>query len=94
MDELMCGYDQNESSEAFLFRLAGIHKITGWREAWGLKERESPSEFTGRGCSAKFSFQSEGPGYVSKLYILQGDPLTDEGPMALRRDRNGSLISP
>ncbi len=62
------------------------------REAWGLMDIESPSKLASRVYGAKFNFHSGGPGYVDELYILQGDMLTSEGPMVLRRDRNGSLI--
>jgi hypothetical protein len=65
------------------------------REAWGIEEDEEDeevAEFSARVNAAKFEFHSGSPGYVGDLYVLQGDALTDEGPM-LRRDSNGSLIT-
>lgn len=55
------------------------------REAWGIADGESSSEFSKRTYAAKFDFHSGGPGYVGDLYVLQGDALTDHGPMLLRR---------
>jgi hypothetical protein len=62
------------------------------REAWGIGDSESVSAFSGRVYAAKFEFHSGGPGYVGDLYVVQGDALTDEGPMLLRRNSGGSLI--
>ena len=62
------------------------------REAWGIDASWDVAEFSGRVYAAKFNFHSGGPGYVGDLYVLQGDALTDEGPMVLRRGSDGSLI--
>ena len=53
---------------------------------------EDWAEFAARVYAAKFDFQSGSPGHVGDLYILEGDALTDEGPMVLRRDSGGSLV--
>jgi hypothetical protein len=62
------------------------------RAAWGIEVDEDATEFSSRVYGAKFILHSGGPGYVGDLYVLQGDALTDEGPMMLRRDGSGSLI--
>ena len=62
------------------------------REAWGLEDDEDSADFAARVYAAKFNFSSGGPGYFGDLYILQGDALTDEPPMVLRRDSDGALL--
>jgi hypothetical protein len=62
------------------------------REAWGIQVDEDVTEFSARVYAAKFNFHSGGPGYVGDLYVLHGNALTDEGPMVIRRDSNGSLM--
>ena len=61
------------------------------REAWGLADDVTPSEFAGSVYAAKFDFVSGSPGYIGDLYILQGDALTGYSPMVLRRDDDGTL---
>jgi hypothetical protein len=62
------------------------------REAGGIDAAEDEVEFSARVYAAKFNFHSGSPGYVGDLYVLQGDALTDEGPLVLRRGSDGSLI--
>jgi hypothetical protein len=62
------------------------------REAWGIDVHEDVTEFSAKVYAAKFNFHSGGPGYVGDLFVLQGDALTEEGPMLLRRDSHGSLV--
>ncbi|HTR35831.1 MAG TPA: hypothetical protein VMH80_08030 [Bryobacteraceae bacterium] len=63
------------------------------RGAWGIEEDEDVAAFSARVYAAKFDFQSGGPGYVGDLYVLQGDAITDDGPMVLRRDSHGPLAT-
>jgi hypothetical protein len=53
------------------------------RDYWGIEGDMTISELSACVYAAHFTFQSGGPG---DLYILQGDTLTDEGPLVLRRD--------
>lgn len=69
-----------------------IVALTAVRKAWGLEDDADPEEFASIVYAAKFNFISGGPGYVGDLYILQGDAITEVGPMVLRRDRGGRLI--
>lgn len=62
------------------------------REAWGLEDDVSPSYFAWTVYGVKFNFFSGSPGYVGDLYILQGDALTGDPPMVLRRDGDGTLV--
>ncbi len=62
------------------------------REAWGLEDDADPTEFASIVYGARFHFVSGGPGYVGDIYILQGDALTEVGPMVFRRDHQGRLI--
>jgi hypothetical protein len=61
------------------------------REAWGIEKDETPEEFASVVYGAKFAFHSGGPGYVGDLYILQGDALTGDGPMLLKRNSEKKL---
>jgi hypothetical protein len=62
------------------------------KDAWGLEDGTSPREFAARVYAAKFKFVSGSPSYVGDLYILQGDALTDDGLIVLRRNMDGGLI--
>lgn len=50
-------------------------------------------EFESLVYGAKFNYVSGGPGYVGDLFILQGDALTEQSPMVLRRDKEGKVIT-
>ncbi len=69
-----------------------IIAVPAVREAWGLADDVTQSEFAGSVCAAKFDFFSGSPGYVGDLYILQGDALTGYSPIVLRRADDGTLI--
>jgi hypothetical protein len=69
-----------------------IIAVPAVREAWGLEDDVKPSEFAGTVYAAKFDFVSGSPGYFGDLYILQGDALTGDGPMVLRRAKDGGLL--
>jgi hypothetical protein len=63
------------------------------KESWGIEANElSPADFANQVYGAKFNFVSGSPGYVGELFILQGDTLTGDAPLVLRRDSNGALI--
>jgi len=66
--------------------------IPAVREAWGLADDVSPSEFAGSVYGVKFKFVSGSPGYVGDLFILQGDALTGYPPIVLRRADDGTLV--
>lgn len=68
-----------------------IMAIPEVRDAWGIFADETPEEFASGVYAAKFKFVSGSPGYVGDLFVLQGDVLTGDAPMMLRRDDNGSL---
>jgi hypothetical protein len=68
-----------------------IIAVPAVREAWGLADDVTPSEFAGSVYAAKFDFVSGSPGYIGDLYILQGDALTGYSPMVLRRADDGTL---
>ncbi len=69
-----------------------IIAVPAIREAWGLTDDVTPSDFASSVYAAKFDFFSGSPGYVGDLYILQGDALTGASPMVLRRVDNSSLV--
>lgn len=60
------------------------------RHAWGIENDETPEEFASMVYGVKFAFVSGSPGYVGDLYLLQGDALTGEPPVAIIR-RDGKL---
>jgi hypothetical protein len=62
------------------------------REAWAIEEDTTPGEFASLVYAVKFKFVSGSPGYVGDLFILQGDHLTGDPPMVLRRGDKGELI--
>jgi hypothetical protein len=63
------------------------------RDAWGIDADTTVAEFSSQVYAAKFHFVSGSPGYVGELFILQGDALTGDAPIVLRRDDKGELIS-
>ena len=69
-----------------------IIAVPAVREAWGLEDDVTPSDFAGTVYAAKFDFVSGSPGYFGALYILQGDALTGDPPMVLRRGKDGALV--
>jgi hypothetical protein len=62
------------------------------RAAWGIEDDEKPSDFAAMVYAVKFKFVSGSPGYIGDIYILQGDTLTGDPPMVLRRAKDGSLL--
>jgi hypothetical protein len=69
-----------------------IIAVRAVREAWGLADDVTPSDFADSVYAAKFDFFSGSPGYVGDLYILQGDALTGYSPIVLRRADDGTLM--
>lgn len=69
-----------------------IITVPAVREAWGLEPDEKPSDFAERVYAAKFKFVSGSPGYVGDIFILQGDALTGDPPMVLRRADDDTLL--
>ena len=62
------------------------------RESWGIDDGTTIVDFSAQVYAAKFNFVSGGPGYVGELFVLQGDTLTGDSPMVLRRGNKGELI--
>ncbi len=62
------------------------------REAWGIERDTTSDEFSSLVYAVKIKFVSGSPGYVGDLVILQGDHLTKNAPMVLRRGDSGELI--
>ena len=62
------------------------------RDAWGIEDGETIDEFSSLVYAAKFKFVSGSPGYIGDLFILQGDVLTGDPPMMLRRGKEGELV--
>jgi len=69
-----------------------IIAVPAVRDAWGFPDDEKPSDSAAFIYGVKFNFVSGSPGYVGDLYILQGDALTDEPPIVLRRGDDGILL--
>ena len=65
-----------------------IGSIEEIRQSWGVEDGEDFADFAADNIyGVKFNFYSGSPGYVGDLYILQGDALTGDPPLVLRRDR-------
>jgi hypothetical protein len=62
------------------------------RDAWGIDKDTTPDEFSSLVYAAKFKFVSGSPGYIGDLFILQGDVLTGDAPLVLRRGDKGELV--
>lgn len=70
-----------------------IMEVPAIRESWGIEPNNMTlAEFSSQVYAAKFQFVSGSPGYVGDLFILQGDALTGDAPMVLRRGERGELI--
>lgn len=61
------------------------------RESWGLESDVTPGDFSKTVYAAKFHFVSGSPGYFGDLYIVQGDYLTGDPPLVLKRGKDGKL---
>lgn len=61
------------------------------RESWGLEPGATLEDFSKTVYAAKFHFVSGSPGYFGDLYILQGDFLTGDPPLVLKRGKEGKL---
>ena len=62
------------------------------RDAWGIERDTNPDEFSSLVYAVRFNFCSGSPGYVGDLFILQGDVLTGDEPMVLRRGDECELL--
>lgn len=69
-----------------------VVRLQAIQEAWGLESGEDWENFASTVYAAKFHFHSGGPGYVGDIFILQGDAISDKGPILLRRDSKGALV--
>lgn len=84
----------NKPRELSKAEIREICELDFVREGWGARSTEEMGEIFEDGLYAvKFAFVSGSPGYVGDLYILQGDALTGDPPLALVRDQQGQLIS-
>jgi len=62
------------------------------RESWSIQDDETPADFAAKVYAAKFNFVSGGPGYIGEIFVLQGDALTGDSPLVLRRGAKGKLV--
>ena len=69
-----------------------IMAIPAVRESWGIEDGATLADFSAQVYAVKFNFVSGGPGYVGDLFILQGDALTGDSPIVLRRGDKGKLV--
>lgn len=67
-------------------------EVPAVRDAWDIGDDMTVDEFESIVYGAKFNYVSGGPGYVGDLFILQGDALTGDPPMMLRRGENGEPV--
>lgn len=49
-------------------------------------------EILSKSFCVRFDFHSGGPGYVGDLFILYGDALVEEPPVALVRNKDDELV--
>lgn len=70
-----------------------LMEVPAVRDAWDIGDDMTVDEFESLVYGAKFNYVSGGPGYVGDLFILQGDALTEQSPMVLRRDKEGKVIT-
>ncbi len=69
-----------------------IMAVPAVREAWVSKTMKNPA-IVQRKCTLQtLIFSSGSPGYFGDLFILQGDALTGDPPMVLRRGDDGTLL--
>jgi hypothetical protein len=62
----------NKPIEIALPEWEEIMQVVEVKEGWGL-EHETAKEFASMAYGVKFHFQSGSPGYVSDVYIIQGE---------------------
>jgi len=61
-------------------------------EGFGLEDEENPAAWLAEyAYGVRFDYQTDGPGYVGPLYLLQGAGAQENGPMAFVRDHEGRL---
>jgi len=69
--------------------IAALHDV---QEMWGARNANEMADMLNDSVYAvKFDFHSGSPGYIGDLYILQGDALTGDPPVTLKRDDGGQL---
>lgn len=59
---------------------------------FGLEDEPDPAGWLAKyAYGVRFDYQTDCPGYVGPLYLLQGGGSPDAGPMAFVRDETGAL---
>lgn len=62
-------------------------------EAWGLEDDEDPAALLSEWVyGVRFDYQTDGPGYVGPLYLLQGAGAPETRPMAFVRTDGGLKV--
>ncbi len=59
---------------------------------WGAESQTEMEEILSKSFCVRFDFHSGGPGYVGDLFILYGDALVEEPPVALVRNKDDELV--
>ncbi len=70
----------NEPAPLTVQEWTQITAMPEFRNAWGIEDDERVEDLIPSLYGVRFDFVSGGPGYVGKLYIIQGDALTGEPP--------------
>lgn len=61
-------------------------------EAWGIEDEEDPAAWLPDWAyGVRFDYQTDGPGYLGPLYLLQGAGSPETSPMAFVRNGEGRL---
>lgn len=69
---------------------AEVAAVRAVREGFGLEEEDGPATWLPKfAYGVRFDYQTDGPGYVGPLYLLQGAGSPDTRPMAFIRTEGG-----
>lgn len=82
----------NKPYELTALEWEAVAAVRAVQESFGLENEDSPAAWLVEyAYGVRFDFQTEGPGYVGPLYLLQGAGSPETGPMTFIRNGAGQL---
>lgn len=71
---------------------AEIADLREVEDAWGLEDEKDPGKWLSEEAyGVRFDYQTDSPGYVGPLYLLQGAGAPETSPMTFIRTETGRL---
>lgn len=72
---------------------AALAAVDAVVEAWGLEDADDPAKWLSEEAyGVRFDYQTDGPGYVGPLYLLQGAGAPETAPMTLIEGEHGLKV--